>query len=120
MISTIVEPYLSELCYLCYKLGVFPSNLEYAKIVPLHKSGPTYLPTNYRPIFILSPFAKIFEQLIHEKLHTFFTKNNIISSQQNGFRKNHSTSLAVLDLLSVLQQNKDKGKIGCCINYSLT
>ena len=50
-----------------------------------------------------------------DKLDTFFTKNNISLSQQYGFRKNHSISLTVLDLLSVLQQNKDKGKISCCI-----
>ena len=81
----------------------------------MHKSASTYLPTNYRLISILSPFAKIFEQIIHDKLDTFFTKNNIISSQQYGFRKNHSTSLAVLDLLSVLLQNKDKEKISCSI-----
>ena len=53
MISTIVAPYLSELCNLCYKLGVFPSNIEHAKIVPLHKSGPTHSPINYRPISIV-------------------------------------------------------------------
>ena len=65
MISTIVAPYLSELYYLCYKLGVFPSNLKCEKIFPLHKSGSTHLSTIYRPISILSPFAKIFEQLFH-------------------------------------------------------
>ena len=47
------------------------------------------------------------------KLFSVLSKTCI--SQQYGFRKNHSSSSAVLDLLSVLQQNKDKGKISCCI-----
>ena len=36
----------------------------------------------------IAPFAKIFEQLIHDKLEAFFTKNKILSTQQYGFRKN--------------------------------
>ena len=74
---------------------VFPNNLKIAKVVPLFKSGDSELPTNYRPISVLTYFSKIFEKVLYGRLNDYFTKNNLLSQQQYGFRNNHSTSLAI-------------------------
>ena len=34
--------------------GVFPENLKIAKVVPIFKSGDSEIPTNYRPISVLT------------------------------------------------------------------
>ena len=34
--------------------GNFPDNLKIAKLIPIHKGGAKYDPSNYRPISILS------------------------------------------------------------------
>ena len=85
--------------------GVFPNNLKIAKVVAIFKSGDSEIPTNYRPISVLTYFSKIFEKVLYGRLNT---KNNLLSQQQYGFRNNHSTFLGITDLYENLLQNLDK------------
>jgi len=41
--------------------GVFPTELEIARGLPIFKQGDKMQPGNYRPISILSPLSNIFE-----------------------------------------------------------
>ena len=63
--------------------------------------------TNYRPISILTFFSKILEKLIglHSRLTNFFDKHFVASSTQYGFRKHHSTSHAVADVVTPTYDN---------------
>jgi len=54
--------------------------------------------SNYRPISILPVFSKILEKVLYNRLLEFIDKHNILSSNQYGFSKNTSTSMALLDL----------------------
>ena len=74
-----------------FACGVFPDLLKIGTIIPVHKRGCDRIPANYRPITI-SPFlSKVFEKIIYSRLIDHFDCNNIISTQQFGFRKNMST-----------------------------
>jgi len=44
--------------------GVFQENLKIAKVVPIFNSGDSDIPTNYRPILVLTYFSKIFEKIL--------------------------------------------------------
>ena len=77
------------------------------------------LSTNYRPISVLTYFSKIFEKVLYGRLNDYFTKNNLLSQQQYGFRNNHSTSLAITDLYESLLQNLDKKLISCAVFLDL-
>ena len=70
--STILAPALCCFIDNAFRLGIFPQSCETAKIVPLFKSGNTQSFTYYRPISILTCFAKIFEKLIFRRLTAFF------------------------------------------------
>ena len=50
------------------KTGIFPQNLKLSKIIPLYKGDSPEEVTNYRPISLLSAFAKIFEKLVCTRL----------------------------------------------------
>ena len=89
-------------------------------MVPVYKSGTKNIAGNYRPISILSPFSKILEKLIYVRLEKFLVKNDILSPYQLGFHRNHSTSLASLNLLRNLQLNYDEGYNTCCIFLDLS
>ena len=89
---------LSILVNHSFELGYFPNCLKTAKIIPLYKSGDKSLPTNYRPISILTCFSKILEKLIYNRLMNFIDKHSVISSTQYGFRKHHSTTHAIADV----------------------
>jgi len=73
-----------------FHTGVVPSQLKTAKVIPLYKSGDSLQPTNYRPIALLSTFAKVMEKVVYRKLSHYIESNNILSQQQFGFRKDHS------------------------------
>ena len=120
MIGTILAPILSKIYNASYELGIFPTSLKRSKVVPVYKSGTKNIASNYRPISILSPFIKIFKKLIYVRLEKFLLKNDILSPYQFGFRRNHSTSLASLNLLSNLQLNYDEGYNTCCIFLDLS
>ena len=70
-LSTIIakacmEGFIEPITYLTNESltsGVFLYELKLASVVPIYKSGDPSLLTNYRPIFVLSFFSKIFEKL---------------------------------------------------------
>ena len=49
--------------------GVFPDVLKEARIIPIHKGGPSEDPSNYRPISILPIVSKVIEK--HVTKHLF-------------------------------------------------
>lgn len=89
--------------------GIVPANLKIAKIVPVYKKGALTSACNYRPISLLSIFDKIFEKLVCAKLMTFLNKYNIIYEFQFGFRKRHSTSLALIEVVDGIYKSLDDG-----------
>lgn len=69
--------------------GVFPDRWKIAHIIPIFKSGDKSRCENYRPISILSYFAKLFESLVNTHLYNHFKP--LISENQHGFVKGRST-----------------------------
>jgi hypothetical protein len=45
--------------------GTFPSRLKFTQITPFHKKDSKAEITKYRPISLLTSFAKIFEKIIY-------------------------------------------------------
>ena len=68
----------------------FPDKWKVARIVPIYKTGDKTEITNYRPISLLSMFAKVFERLLFDQL--FSQIHPYISPLQHGFVPNRSTS----------------------------
>jgi len=48
--------------------GTFPTRLKYAIVKPLLKKGDKENMANYRPIYLLASFSKVFERIIYERL----------------------------------------------------
>ena len=71
-------------------------------ISPIFKSGNKTECTNYRPISILSAISKIFEKLISMQLSEYLESNEILTGEQSGFRKNHSTQSSLLQATNKL------------------
>src|SRR5207245_11143890 len=56
-------------------------------------------------------FAKILEKLMYNRLSAYLNKYKILFDYQFGFRKSHSTSLAVLDVITMIQNELHKKKL---------
>ena len=118
-IECIAEP-LAAIINLAISSGIFPEKMKIAKVCPIFKSGNKGEVTNYRPISILTNFSKIFEKIIANRLISFIDKHKIISSAQFGFRKKHSTYMALMKLYDKVSQAIDNNEfcIGIFIDLS--
>ena len=76
--------------------GVVPDQLKITRVIPIFKTGDKRIFSNYRPVSALPIFSKLFERVIYNRLLNFLNKLSILSKNQFGFRKNHSTSLALI------------------------
>lgn len=75
--------------------GTCPTVFKKTIIKPLYKSGDKYNVVNYRPISLITNFAKIFEKILKTRITSFINKNNILSERQCGFREKMSTQDAI-------------------------
>ena len=64
---------------------------------------------NYRLISILPTVSTFLERVIFDQLYAHFHQNNLLYSSQYGFKKKHSTELAVLELVDRITQELEKG-----------
>ena len=87
--------------------GIVPNDLKVAKVIPIFKSGERNKLNNYRPISILPYFSKFFEKVMYQRLTTYFTARNTLSTNQYGFRSGHSTFMALLELQTKITEAMD-------------
>ena len=85
--------------------------MKVAKVVPIFKGGEKKHFTNYRPVSLLPQFSKVLEKLFHSRLSNFIDRYSILNDNQYGFRKNRSTSLALLELVEKLTAGLDNKDI---------
>ncbi len=100
-ISPAVVPALTHIINKSIHTGIFPSAFKQARITPLLKK-PTLNPTllrNYRPVSCFPFIAKTLEQVLFIQVAAFLTQNNLLDSNQSGFRSGHSTETALHYLL---------------------
>jgi hypothetical protein len=115
-----IAPMLSQIFNECLTQGVFPDLLKMAKLIPIYKKGDKSNPTNYRPISILPVFSKILEKVVSEQLTKFLTDNDVLHSQQHGFRKNRSTGHAIASLTENILRVFEEGHDACGIFCDLS
>ena len=96
-IYCIAEP-ISAIINSSMSTGVFPDALKIAKVCPVFKNGEKSDFQNYRPISVLPSFSKIFEKVVNNRLLSYLDANNILCRNQYGFRKKHSTYMALMDM----------------------
>ena len=99
--------------------GVFPDELKIANVIPLFKSDDPELFNNYRPVSVLCSLSKVFERIMYNRLRNFLDEVKILFSYQFGFRKSHSTYMALMTLMDNLINFLEKGEylIGIFLDF---
>ena len=102
--ARLLKPLINE----SLDVGIFPSCLKTANVIPIHKKGdPTNL-NNYRPISLLPVISKVFEKILNAQL-TAVIDNGFIDENQFGFRINHSTEDAVIKFVDQIERDLAMG-----------
>ena len=94
-------------------MGIFPSKLKHAKIIPISKDDNKGEPSNYHPICLLSIFDRLFQKVMYNRLKSFLNEYNVLYESQYGFRERRSTDHAILDIVNKIQSCMDKCMFSC-------
>ena len=119
LIFGIILPILVHIINLSLATGIMPDDLKRAKVLPLFKSENCHIFNNYRPISILPVLSKVFEKIVHQHLIKVFDSHNLLYKYQFGFRKYHSTemALAVLNHNITTSFNHNKITLGIFLDF---
>ena len=116
-----IAPSLSHIFNLSLHHGTIPDDWKTARITPIYKNkGSKDDPNNYRPISVVSTIAKILEKHVKNQLMNHLITNNLLSSSQSAYIKNHSTQTALLYLIDKCMSNINNGDLNliCCLDLS--
>ena len=100
---------LAYLFNLSLTTGKVPSEWKRAKVSAIFKKGSKLDIGNYRPISVLPVISKILERLVHQQLYSFLAENNILCSDQSGFRKHHSTQTSLHNIIEDIYNSTNGG-----------
>ena len=87
-------------------------------ILPLPKNGDLGLAKNYRGITLTSIAAKIYNALLRNRIEPKI--DNILRKNQNGFRRNRSTTSQILTIRRILEGVRAKNLQATLIFVDLT
>ena len=87
-----------------------PKSAKTSKLIPIYKNGDSSKFENYRPICIAGIIDKIIQQIVNQQLLDYLENNNLICSQQYGFRPNSGTINALMDITNDIQNKCDQKK----------
>ena len=110
VIKAIIIP-ITHIINLSLTSGIFPNFCKHAKVSALHKGGCIEDPGNYRPISILPLLGKCIEYFVAAQLSSYFEENDIFSEHQFGFRKEHSTTYLMNNLMDKIYDSKSNNYI---------
>ena len=113
---------LAFLCNLSFTKGIFPDQLKTANVIPLYKADDPMQFNHYRPVSLLCihVLSKVFEKVMFSRLISFLNKFSILYENQFGFRKSHSTHMALLTLMDKLVHAIENGEyvMGVFLDFS--
>ena len=90
--------------------GIFPDVWKVATVTPIPKIANPKTCGDLRPISILPLPGKLFEQLASEAIKEHLEGSGYLADQQNGFRKDRSTTKSLASLIDEIQWGTDNGE----------
>ena len=89
--------------------GLLPAEWKMSTVIPIFKKGSRYDPLNYRPVSLTSVPGKCLERLICREVHQYLSENDILSTEQFGFRPGRSTEDQLLLTYNDITANLNDG-----------
>ena len=112
---------LSLIFNLSLSTGIFPSDWKNSLVIPIPKTtSPSFSPSNYRPIYLLSLISKALERHVSNYVYEFCSLHNLLHPSQFGFRPGRSTESALLTALNPWFSSLDKGKSVCSVFFDIS
>ena len=87
-----------HICNLSLQQGLFPDELKIANVLLLFKACDLCVFNNYRPVSLLCVQSKVYDKIMYNRLIIFLENYDILFENQFGFRKLHSSYIALMVL----------------------
>ena len=107
--SIIVKP-LTKIFNKSLQSAHFPKPWKYANVTPIHKKEDKSLPSNYRPVSLLSQIGKSMEKCIHKHMFNYVNLHQLLTPLQSGFIPKDSTTNQLIHLYHTFCEAVDDGK----------
>ena len=114
----IADP-LAKIFNLSLLVGKHPTIFQIANVIPIFKNGSKLSVSNYRPISLLSNLNKLLEQIVYKRVNEFLEMHLCLYTKQFGFRKNHSTIHALIEITENIRRALDNKKHACGVFVDL-
>ena len=76
----------------------FPYQWKIAHVISLFKSGDKSLPSNYRPVSLLSCVGKLLEKIVFKNIFNHLLSHSLLYKFQSGFIPGYSTTYQLIEL----------------------
>ena len=93
----------------CLDTGSFLIEWKKSNVVPVHKKGDKQCLKNDRPVSSLPICGKTFERLIFNEMFRFLNGNNLVSSNQSGFKPGDPCINQLLSITHEIYKSFDNG-----------
>ena len=90
--------------------GIFPKIWKRSNVTPIYKNGDQASVNNYRPVSLLCCISKVFEKIVYNVLYNYCINNNLLSSNNSGFKKGDGTVNRLLYITEKIHQALDLGQ----------
>ena len=101
-------PFLTKVFNDIFDEDYFPSKTRYTKIIPLHKSGSSGEPANFRPKVLINTISKVIKKIQHHKRYRFLKKIKLLDDRPFGFKLNTSRVDALSIVIEWALEKKNK------------
>jgi hypothetical protein len=114
-ISWSITPSLTMLMNKSLELKQYPEEWKKAHVVPIHKKNSKHQIQSYRPISLLSNISKVMEKIIHNRLHMYLIRNNLLTWRNSGFKTSDGTVYQLVNLTHQIYTDLDNGEDNCMV-----
>ena len=95
--------------------GKYPSSWKVAYVTAFYKKGDASLPSNYRPISLISCVGKVMERVVYKHVYNHMVRNKLFYEFQSGFLPKHSTIHQLLELYNSILNSLENKDISCFV-----
>ena len=107
--AKVTAPIMARLYNFSMKTGSFPSLWKTANITPIYKKGENTIPSNFRPVSLLSIVGKVMERIIYNCTFDFLMVHGKLTPLQAAYQPKNSTVCQLLELYHRITQALDEG-----------
>ena len=116
LLVDVTLPAITHLVNLSIQQASFPELYKKSKVIPLFKKDDPLLPKNYRPVAILCIVSKVIERAVFLQIVEYMSSNDLFHPNHHGFRADHSTTTAMIQMYDNWVQAVDRGElVGVCM-----